>query len=109
MKWLVVILALTLSLHTCIHHGRERMLSAGKPPSPPPQMKDTTARLSFENDIVPIFKSNCTPCHFPGGKMYDRMPFDQLQTIKNHREGILRRMKEKPDGEKIRTFIETLK
>ena len=69
---------------------------------------DTASVLSFENDIMPIFKGKCSPCHFPGGKMYERMPFDKSQTLKTHSEGILRRMKANPDIDKIKKFIESI-
>jgi hypothetical protein len=36
---------------------------------------------------------NCSPCHFPGGKMYERLPFDKDTTIINHETGILKRIK----------------
>jgi hypothetical protein len=53
-------------------------------------MKDT---IHFANQIQPILVKNCSPCHFTGGKMYERMPFDKDTTIINHEAGILRRIK----------------
>lgn len=34
----------------------------------------------------------CTPCHVPGGKMYERLPFDDPETVRNNRAGVLRRL-----------------
>ena len=61
--------------------------------------------LSFDVDIKPILQTRCSPCHFPGGKMYDKMPFDKALTIQEHPEGILRRIKGE-EGEKIKAFLE---
>ncbi|MEP6948032.1 MAG: hypothetical protein ABI863_02100 [Ginsengibacter sp.] len=40
--------------------------------------KDT---ISFTSQILPILVSHCSPCHFTGGKMYERLPFDTRETI----------------------------
>ena len=61
--------------------------------------------IHFVSQIQPILVKNCSPCHFTGGKMYERMPFDKDTTIINHQTGILKRIK----GEEIfliKTFIE---
>ena len=53
-------------------------------------LKDT---IDFATQIQPILIKNCSPCHFTGGKMYGRMPFDKDTTIINHERGILKRIK----------------
>ena len=61
--------------------------------------------IHFTSQIQPILVKNCSPCHFTGGKMYERMPFDKDTTIINHETGVLKRIK----GEEnllIKTFIE---
>ena len=76
-----------------------------------PSGKSTQKTITFEDtihfvsQIQPILVKNCSPCHFTGGKMYERMPFDKDTTIINHETGILKRIK----GEEnllIKTFIE---
>jgi len=65
-------------------------------------LKDT---IDFTSQVQPVLVKNCSPCHFPGGKMYQKMPFDKDTTIINHEAGILRRIK----GEEnlvIKTFIQ---
>ncbi|TMI88246.1 MAG: hypothetical protein E6H08_18105 [Bacteroidetes bacterium] len=54
------------------------------------QLNDT---IHFTNQIQPILVKNCSPCHFAGGKMYERMPFDKDTTIINHQGGVLKRIK----------------
>ena len=53
----------------------------------------TTDTINFTNQIQPILLKNCSPCHFTGGKMYDRLPFDKDTTIINHEKGILKRIR----------------
>lgn len=70
---------------------------------------DTTKAVSvinFEADLKPILQTRCTPCHFPGGKMYDRLPFDKQETIKAHPEGILKRIKDPDEVKKLKTFLD---
>jgi len=64
-----------------------------------------TDTIDFANQVQPILVKNCSPCHFTGGKMYEKMPFDKDTTIINHEKGILKRIK----GEEnvvLRTFIQ---
>ncbi|MBI3931979.1 MAG: alpha/beta fold hydrolase [Acidobacteria bacterium] len=48
---------------------------------------------SFDASVRPVLERRCVPCHFPGGSMYARLPFDAGETIRSHREGVLRRLK----------------
>jgi len=64
--------------------------------------KDT---IDFTRQIQPILVNHCSPCHFPGGKMYERLPFDKDTTIINHQAGILRRIKG-DDNALIKAFAE---
>jgi hypothetical protein len=66
-------------------------------------------RIDFGTEILPVFKKNCTPCHFPGGKMYVRMPFDKDTTILAHQPGILRRIKNVDELNLLRTYLEQQK
>jgi len=65
-------------------------------------IKDT---IYFTSQIQPILVKNCSPCHFTGGKMYERMPFDKDTTIINHQAGILKRIKGE-ENTLIRSFIQ---
>ncbi len=47
----------------------------------------------FAATVRPILVSHCAPCHEPGGKMYERLPFDRAETISSHSAGVLRRIK----------------
>ncbi len=63
----------------------------------------------FKTVIQPILQKNCSPCHFPGGKMYAKMPFDKAETIINHEAGALKRFSDKNEKELVRQFIENEK
>src|SRR5262245_17877397 len=65
------------------------------PPSPPsaPTPAAADSRAAFESTVKPILVSSCMPCHFPGGKMYDKLPFDDPTVVASHSEGVLRRIK----------------
>src|SRR5262245_25375688 len=41
------------------------------------QVRITKAeRPTFASDIRPILESSCQPCHFQGGQMYEKLPFE---------------------------------
>jgi len=57
---------------------------------------------SFEGSVKPMLARNCTPCHVPGGKMYDRLPFDNSDVVRLRLDNILGRLKAVED----RTLLE---
>ena len=62
--------------------------------------------INFSTQVQPIFVNHCSPCHFTGGKMYARLPFDQDTTIIMHEEAILRRIKDVQEKELIKQYIQ---
>ena len=75
------------------------------PKVPPAIIVQTKDSIDFKTLIQPIFEKRCNPCHFPGGKMYEKMPFDNPKTILSHETGILRRIKEDSEVELVKRFI----
>jgi len=71
-------------------------------PSVSSSLNDT---ISFILQIQPILVNRCSPCHFTGGKMYERMPFDKGETIVNHEVALLRRIKDEKEKALIQKFI----
>jgi len=71
----------------------------GAPPIP-----ETVHLTEFERDVLPIVKQ-CTPCHFPGGSMYARLPFDKPETIHHLGEKLFSRLKKDEEREVIRRFL----
>ncbi len=76
-------------------------LALSNEPSPRPR----SDRAAFDEAVKPLLARTCTPCHVPGGRMYDRLPFDDPETVASHAEGILRRLKEPDDKRSIEAWL----
>ena len=76
-----------------------------------PKRADTIAfhsersKVDFESQLRPIFESRCMPCHFAGGKMYERLPFDRPETIKLLGSKLFTRIKDENERRLIREFL----
>ena len=62
-------------------------------------------RVDFDTQLKPIFQSKCMPCHFSGGQMYDRLPFDKSATIRRLGTRLFTRIKEENDRRMIEDFL----
>ena len=62
-------------------------------------------RVDFDTQLKPIFQSKCMPCHFSGGQMYDRLPFDKPATIRKLGTKLFTRIKEEHDRKLIEDFL----
>jgi hypothetical protein len=74
----------------------------------PPQHSEMILRrdtLQFKTDIQPILVSHCSPCHFPGGKMFERLPFDKAETIFMLNDRLLKRIKDSKENALVKEFI----
>jgi hypothetical protein len=65
--------------------------------------KDT---VNFKTQVQPILVKNCSPCHFPGGKQYEKLPFDKGETIVNHEPGVFKRLKKEDEVKLVKQYIE---
>lgn len=63
------------------------------------------ARVDFDSQVKPIFKSKCMPCHFNGGQMYGSLPFDKPETIRKLGTRLFTRIKEDDDRKLIEAFL----
>lgn len=70
--------------------------SCNAPPSP---------AVDFATQIRPIFESSCQPCHFTGGSMYQRLPFDRPETIKTLGTKLFSRIQDEEKRRLIREFL----
>ena len=89
MRGLLLSLALSVTL-----------VIAASTPSPKP-----AAPVDFDKQIEPILEAKCQPCHFPGGKMYAKRPFDQPATIVALGEKLFTRIKDEDQRKLIRAFL----
>ncbi len=62
-------------------------------------------RVDFATDIKPVLEQRCRPCHFEGGVMYARLPFDDPKTILKLGTKLFTRIKDDKTREAIRTLI----
>ncbi len=62
--------------------------------------------INFKKQLQPILQKNCPPCHFTGGKMYEKMPFDKGETIISHEAGISKRFKNENELTILKQFIQ---
>jgi hypothetical protein len=63
------------------------------------------AKIDFATQIRPIFDPGCQPCHFNGGTMYQRLPFDRPETIKTLGTKLFTRIKDEEKRRLIREFV----
>ena len=62
----------------------------------------------FKTQIQPIL-ARCQPCHFPGGKMYERLPFDRPQTVVKLGTKLFTRIRDEKQRDLIRQFLAATK
>jgi hypothetical protein len=65
----------------------------------------TTAKIDFATQIRPLLETRCTPCHFAGGKMYQRLPFDRAETIYALGNKLFTRIKDEHEQRLLREFL----
>ena len=70
-----------------------------------PSLTAPKTRIDFDTQLKPIFKAQCMPCHFSGGQMYDRLPFDRPETIRKLGTRLFTRIKEENDRRLIEDFL----
>ena len=62
-------------------------------------------RVDFDTQLKPIFKARCMPCHFSGGQMYERLPFDKPETIRKLGAKLFTRIKQEDERRLIEDFL----
>jgi hypothetical protein len=62
-------------------------------------------RPTFASNIRPILQSRCQPCHFQGGQMYEKLPFDKAETITKLGTKLFSRIKNEDEQRIIREFL----
>jgi len=64
-----------------------------------------SVRTMFETKIKPILTKRCQPCHFGGGKMYAKLPFDDPKTIRALGVKLFTRIKDEKEQALFRAFL----
>lgn len=117
------LIAAGLVLTACTHPHAQRSLQPQRPESaatdspstaasqrpaeadPTAAAEPATRAVDFARDVRPIMESRCQPCHFTGGRMYDRLPFDEPETIRELGERLFTRIKTENEQAVIRQFL----
>jgi hypothetical protein len=73
--------------------------------SPAPAV--SAAAPDFDRDVKPILEKQCRPCHFTGGVMYEKLPFDRAETIRQLGEKLFTRIRAPDDQATIRSFLKS--
>jgi len=63
------------------------------------------APADFAHSVRPILEAHCQPCHFPGGKMYARLPFDKPETVVKLNTKLFTRIRNEQEQATIRAFL----
>ena len=106
----VGLLILVLLLTVGVNEYR-RALTAPTAPSASlrqPATTDTSTtptKIDFATQVRPLLESRCTPCHFAGGKMYERLPFDRPATIKKLGTKLFTRIKDEKEQRLLSEFL----
>lgn len=94
---LALLVPLMLGLASCRHMSPEAAGDA-KPAAAVPA-------VDFTAHVKPILEARCQPCHFTGGVMYERLPFDRPETIHTLGTKLFTRIKDSSEQELIRRFL----
>lgn len=101
MRTAILVVALAFLLYDL--SGQRMPRSAAAPAATGTQAP--VAKVDFDSQIKPIFQSKCMPCHFSGGQMYDRLPFDGPETIKKLGAKLFSRITDENHRRVIRDFL----
>lgn len=100
---LVFALVLLASSYSCTR-TKGATASIGTAPATIASTNTASPKVDFETQIKPIV-SRCQPCHFSGGKVYDKLPFDRPETIKTLGTKLFTRIHDENERRLIREFL----
>lgn len=105
----VFALAAVVTCYGCAHMNAgtkaASTANASSPEKSVPGSANASAKVDFATQIKPILEAKCQPCHFSGGKVYAKMPFDRPETIKTMGTKLFTRIKDENDRRVIRDFL----
>ena len=109
---LVLFFTLVVTSYACGHiNARSKTasnslsVSSANSSAEPVGAETVTPLVDFATQVKPIFEARCQPCHFNGGKVYAKMPFDRPETIKTLGTKLFTRIKDEKDRQLIRDFL----
>jgi len=105
----LVILALLLAVGVSHYRRVRRTVAVAATPSAsrtqPAAAATETTKIDFATQVRPLLEARCTPCHFAGGTMYERLPFDRPETIKKLGTKLFTRIKDEKERRLLSEFL----
>ena len=101
----VVLLVLSVSSYSCSRTSRITLFTPTASAQERHPVSATTAKVDFASQVEPLLKSKCQPCHFSGGKVYEKLPFDRPETIKALGTKLFTRIHDENERKLIREFL----
>src|SRR5262245_8577513 len=95
----LIALAAFIAIHSRARYAVNREIS------PATSSSTSSTKHDFDAEIKPIFQARCQPCHFQGGKVYDKLPFDKPETISKLGTKLFTRIKDEKEQKLIREFL----
>jgi cytochrome c553 len=100
---LVLALVLLASTYSCARTKGAAAVTATSIAAPA-SANAPQPKVDFNTQIKPIV-ARCQPCHFSGGKVYDKLPFDRPETIKRLGTKLFTRIHDENERRLIRDFL----
>lgn len=86
--------------------GSRKPTSVAAPvPSTVASASSEEGHVDFDAQVKPILQSRCMPCHFTGGQMYERLPFDRSETIKKLGTRLFTRIRKEDERRLLERFL----
>ena len=76
-----------------------------RPQRAPAAAPTTATKIDFATQVRPLLEARCTPCHFAGGVVYARLPFDRPETIKQLGAKLFTRIKDEKEQRLLSDFL----
>jgi hypothetical protein len=105
MRVILVLIAVALLLVESGAVAKRSGTTAMASPVSAPISSAPKVRVDFDTQLKPIFQAKCMPCHFSGGQVYDRLPFDKPATIRKLGTRLFTRIKDENERRLIEDFL----
>ena len=69
-------------------------------------LPQSQARSTFTGQVRPLLQGKCMPCHFEGGTMYAKLPFDRPATVRALGVKLFTRIKDPKDRRILQAFLD---
>ena len=102
---LLLLIVLSVSSYSC---GRATHVASLMPAVVAKELtpiSTNAVKVDFATQIEPMLKAKCQPCHFSGGKVFVKLPFDKPQTIKTLGTKLFTRIHDENERKLIREFL----